>query len=142
MLLVMVEQTDAERDTSTERFRTLFKYSNDLICFFGLDGRIIDANPAAVEKYGYPKEELLQLSVFQLRSPEEKERIEVQITEAQQKGIAFETVHYRKDGTPIPVEVHSVGATIRLPSSVSPPPAREITNWTLLYHRSLFGDFR
>ncbi len=111
MLILMVEQAGKERDISTERFSTLFKNSKDIIFFYNLDGRIIDANRTAIEKYGYAKEELLGISLFQLRS-DDKKVIEQQMAEAIKKGIAFETLHYRKDGTPIPVEVYSVGAII------------------------------
>ena len=112
MLLLMVEQTGQERDISAERFSTLFQHTNDIICFFQLDGQIIDANQAAIQKYGYSKDELLGMNLYQLRGGYDNKLIDEQIAEAGKNGITFETVHYHKDGTPIPVEVHSIGALI------------------------------
>ncbi len=111
MLLLMVEESGRELKLSTERFSTLFKHINDIILFVGVDGRIIDANQAAVEKYGYPKGELLKMSVFQLRRDDDRKLIEEQL-QYDQKGLAIETAHYTKDGIRFPVEIHSVRTTI------------------------------
>ncbi|HEX2955026.1 MAG TPA: HD domain-containing phosphohydrolase [Bacillota bacterium] len=112
MILLIDEQAGRERDVSTERFSTLFKYTKDLILFIGLDGRIIDANNAAVEKYGYPKDELLKMNIFQLCCDDDCQIVDEQIHKADQEGATFETVHERKGGFPFPVEINSVGATI------------------------------
>lgn len=44
---------------SEEKFRLLFETSRDAICFTTRDGRLTDVNQAAVELFGYSKEELL-----------------------------------------------------------------------------------
>ena len=62
--------------------------------------------------YGYEHEELLSLTVKELRTPETSELTAEQMAEADAKGILFETVHCRKDGGTFPVEVSSQGATI------------------------------
>lgn len=112
MLLLMIEETGQERDLSAERFSMLLKYTNDIIFFIGLDGEIIDANQAALDKYGYTIEELLGMKVFDLCRDEDRNLIEEQLRNSDFKGIAYETVHYGKDGIRFPVEIHSVGATI------------------------------
>ncbi len=111
MLLLVIEETGQERDLFTERFRKLFEYSNDIVLFIGLDGRIIDANQAALEKYGYSKEELLVMTVFDLHRDEDCKLIEEQLS-AVFVGIALETIHYGKSGISFPVEIHYVEASI------------------------------
>lgn len=112
MLLLMIEETGQERDLSAERLSTLLKYTHDIILFVGIDGRIIDANQTALEKYGYSKEELLRLNIFQLRRNDDRKLIEEQLKALDSKGISFETLHYCKNGSSFPVEIHSIGATI------------------------------
>ncbi len=112
MLLLIVEEAGRESNLSKERFTTLFKYINDFILFVGLGGRIIDANQAAINKYGYSKEELLEMNIFQLCRDYDRKLIEEQLVEAGQKGLPFETVHYCKNGTRFPVEIHVVEAVI------------------------------
>jgi diguanylate cyclase (GGDEF)-like protein/PAS domain S-box-containing protein len=51
---------------SEERYRTLFEESRDAVYITTLDGRFEAANQAAVELFGYTREELLQLNVEDL----------------------------------------------------------------------------
>ena len=61
---------------------------------------------------GFSKVELLAMTVFDLRShPERLTRWQMNLANTDQ-GVLFETVHYRKDGTAIPVEVSSVSTNI------------------------------
>jgi PAS domain S-box-containing protein len=70
------------------------------------------ANAAAVAGYGYPREELLSLTIRDLRAPGTLAQTVDQMDEANRQGILFETSHRRKDGSTFPVEVSSQGATI------------------------------
>ncbi|OGU26757.1 MAG: hypothetical protein A2X66_03550 [Ignavibacteria bacterium GWA2_54_16] len=45
------------------RYRMVFEESRDAICITSRDGKIIDCNNAAVELFGYSKEELLRVNV-------------------------------------------------------------------------------
>ncbi|MCX7921988.1 MAG: MEKHLA domain-containing protein [Clostridia bacterium] len=92
------------------RYRILSENARDIILFIDNDGRIIEANEAAVKAYGYSYSELLSLSIYDLR----KNKVETgkQIEIANDSGIFFETIHYRKDGRSLPVEVNSQGAVI------------------------------
>lgn len=103
MLLLVIENTSHERDISLERFRILLQNSVDIVLFMTSDGRIVDANPSAVTAYGYSREELLGMSIYQLR------RSEAQPLAVTQTGQSLETVNYRKDGSFFPVEVNTVG---------------------------------
>jgi PAS domain S-box-containing protein len=90
-----------------------FEYSRDIILFVNRqDGRILEANTAAVQAYGYAYEELLTLTIHDLRAPETQRFTEDQMARADGEGILFETVHRCKDGTSFPAEVNSRGVTI------------------------------
>lgn len=95
-----------------ERYKLLFEYSTDIILFVSGDGRIIDANKAALTAYGYTYEELTSMHIHQLRLQYTDELINYQLQKAALSGILFETVHIRKDGSEFHVEVNSKGITI------------------------------
>lgn len=94
-----------------ERYRLLAERARDIILFIALDGRIVEANDAAVQAYGYTREELLSKSIYDLRADETRPEIGGQMRAADATGILFETTHRRKDGTTFPVQVSSQGAS-------------------------------
>ncbi len=90
-----------------KRYQLLSQKSRDIIMFVNEDGSILDANEAAVNTYGYSRNELLKLSIYDIRK---NRSITVnQMLKAQKSGIIFETIHHRKDGTSFPVEVSAQG---------------------------------
>ncbi len=94
------------------RFRLLAEQARDIMLFVRYsDGRILEANVAAEKAYGYTKKELLALSISQLRAPETSPSVRDQMAVASEKGILFETLHRRADGSVFPVEVSSQGTT-------------------------------
>lgn len=116
LLAVLNIDDITERKRSEEvlqRFRLLADNSRDIMFFVRRhDGQILDANAAAAKAYGYGHEELLGLTVHDLRAPSTAALTEAQMSEADGGGILFETVHRRKDGSSFPAEVNSQGATI------------------------------
>jgi PAS domain S-box-containing protein len=94
------------------RFELLAANSRDIILFMDRDGRIIEVNEAAVRAYGYTRDELLELSIADLRVDRTKGQMAAQMAEADERGILFESLHRRKDGSAFPVEVSSRGASI------------------------------
>ncbi|MEO8702573.1 MAG: PAS domain-containing sensor histidine kinase [Kofleriaceae bacterium] len=87
----------------------LFEHARDIILVIDADdGTVIDANRAAEVAYGYSRDELLALKVFDLR-PESSPAVTVQMRTADRDGILFEAEHLRRDGTGFPVEVSSRG---------------------------------
>jgi PAS domain S-box-containing protein len=95
------------------RYELLADHSRDIIIFVrNDDGQILEANAAAMAKYGYGREELLGLKIMDLRAPEAVALTATQMAEADAHGILFETMHRRKDGSTFPVEVSSQGSTI------------------------------
>ena len=79
----------------------------DAVLLVGPDGSILDANRAALDWYGYSHPQMLALSIRDIRSPRDQERIDEQMNEATVRGVLFEAEHRRSDGTLFPVEVRS-----------------------------------
>jgi PAS domain S-box-containing protein len=87
----------------------LFEHARDIILVIDADdGTVIDANRAAEVAYGYTREELMALKVFDLR-PEASPAVERQMRVADREGLLFEAEHLRRDGSRFPVEVSSRG---------------------------------
>ena len=81
---------------SEERYRGVFQASSDAILVYDSDlGRVHDANLAAVKLYGYPREELVALTV---------DRLGVRVPVGGPGEPATQR-HRRKDGSAFPVEV-------------------------------------
>jgi PAS domain S-box-containing protein len=95
------------------RYDLLKEESRDIILFINQeDGRILEANQAALKAYGYSYDELLCMSISDLRVPSSKHLVEGQMSAANAQGIVFETEHKKRDGSTFFVEVSSRGATI------------------------------
>ncbi|MDQ3131145.1 MAG: PAS domain S-box protein [Acidobacteriota bacterium] len=94
------------------RYRLLSKRARDIILFLRPDGKIVDANQAAVDSYGYDDETLVQMNLSDLRSPETVGLLQSHLKKADETGIQFETIHRRKDGSDFSVEVSSIGADV------------------------------
>ncbi|HEU5104162.1 MAG TPA: PAS domain S-box protein [Roseiflexaceae bacterium] len=104
--------TRKQAEQTLARYQLLSENARDIMLFVGGDGRIVEANRAAVAAYGYDRETLLGKSIYDLRDPASAPAIGAQMQQADSSGILFETIHRRADGTLFPVEVSSVGATI------------------------------
>ena len=95
------------------RYEMLAAYGRDIILFIRReDGRLLEANAAAVSTYGYPRDALLDMRIHDLRAPEARSDVDGQMCVAADRGIRFETVHRRRDGSTFPVEVTSQGMRI------------------------------
>jgi PAS domain S-box-containing protein len=107
----ITERKQAEE--TMRRHQLLSEYSRDAILFIRRDdGRILEANRAALSAYGYSHEELLARTVYDLRADEAPAQALDQMIAAETRGLLFETIHRRKDGSTFPVEVSSQGAVI------------------------------
>jgi PAS domain S-box-containing protein len=100
-------------EDALSRYHLLSDHTREIILFMRLDdGRILEANAAAIRAYGYSREGLLGMTIHDIRALDPKELISDQMIAADANGIIFETVHVRKDGSTFPVEVSSQGATV------------------------------
>lgn len=94
-------------DEVLKKHYMLFEYAKDIIFYLRSNGSIIDANKTAVDRYGYTKEELLNMYLQQLRHPSTMRDYNEQMKESALNGLTFESIHVGKDGTCFPVEVSS-----------------------------------
>jgi len=94
-------------DEALKKHFMLFEYATDIILYLRTDGSVLDANKTAVAHYGYTKAELLNMKVQQIRDPSTMDAFEEQMQISAARGVVFESIHVKKDGTAFPVEVSS-----------------------------------
>lgn len=95
-----------------KRYQLLSQNANDIILFADFNGYVIEANDAAARAYGYEKEELLGRSIFYLINPDPRLPVGAGQCQSDTKGIYYEAVAYRKDGSTFAAEVSMQGAEI------------------------------
>ncbi|MBU4439879.1 MAG: PAS domain S-box protein, partial [Acetobacterium sp.] len=94
------------------RYKMLAEKVRDTILFVEMNGKIIDANNAAEKLYDHNREDLLKLSVFDLIEGGKSIAI-AEMENGDKDGVFFETIHKKKDGTMIPVEVSAKATHIK-----------------------------
>lgn len=101
-----LQTSEQELKASEEKYRSLFDNDpNPILVFDRSNLRIMDANIRATEKYGYSREELLQMSVADLGEAEDGEKIRSAVGEDY---IFLPRLrHRKKDGSYIHVNIHS-----------------------------------
>ena len=108
---LLQSETALQKDREClERYRLLAENVLDVIIFISPEGQIIDANEAAVQRYGYTREELTQMPVRDLCLPEDQLRVPYFLEKAPQ-GIELELQHVCKDGSVFPIDISAKGAT-------------------------------
>ena len=108
----ITQQVEAARavEQSEEKYRHLFEFAEDSIFIVDTDTfRFLDVNRAAARRLGYTTGELIGKLVVDINAedfrPEETARRLERIRE--EGSLTFETVHVRKDGSKLPVEISS-----------------------------------
>ncbi|MDR3588855.1 MAG: PAS domain S-box protein [Negativicutes bacterium] len=99
--------TDADGLINAIFYKNMTEQARDIMFVVAADGRIIYANPAASNAYGYSNKQLRSMRIHELRSPDTRIVIGAQLKLAQQEGMLFRTVHLRQNGECFPVEVSS-----------------------------------
>ncbi|MHB8906499.1 MAG: PAS domain S-box protein [Melioribacteraceae bacterium] len=108
---------ELEKKVLEKRYSYLMKNANDIILLLNEGGKIIDANDRALSAYGYSRDELLELNVYDIRSEETGELVTQEMEEVTNRGgLIFETIHCKKDGSLFPVEVSA--RTIEIENSI------------------------
>lgn len=99
-------EADLERQALAGHYHYLSRFANDIILMMDHGGRILEANDRALTAYGYSREELLRMTIRDLRHPSSESDFERQWKEAGERGaLVFESVHRTRGGHPFPVEV-------------------------------------
>jgi len=101
------KQIENELRESEQRFHNAFEYAADSIFLIDPEThRLLDCNERASRCLGYTKEEMLQLTVEDIDTPEAASRNANIVRELKKTGsLVFEHAHRHKDGTEIPVEI-------------------------------------
>ena len=102
-------EREARLERSEARFRYLFMHSPMPMWVYALDSRnILEVNDAAVATYGYSREEFLGLTLFDLRPPEDADRLRNYLHGGSAPQLfAGEWRHRHKDGKVVDVEVYA-----------------------------------
>jgi two-component system cell cycle sensor histidine kinase/response regulator CckA len=80
----------------------------DSIFLLDFEGNLIYVNQAAYQARGYSKDELMAMNLNDLNTPEYARIFGLRVQELMEKGEAtFESAHFRKDGSIMPIEVHA-----------------------------------
>jgi len=113
MILAVVRDLTEQRNTeralaeSQVRFRSILEKSADPMYLASVDGRFLDVNEAASVAMGFTREEFLEMNIGDLDPVSGKFDFAEQWDQVvRDKRLIIETVHQKKDGTIIPVEVH------------------------------------
>ncbi|MFA5371876.1 MAG: PAS domain S-box protein, partial [Sideroxydans sp.] len=100
------KQAEEKVSKEKEKFRMLFDAIADTVAIHDLKGRILQVNHSACEHLGYSQEELLQMTVADIDTPEFAASVAENIKVLQEQGrLVAETAHIHRDGTVIPVEL-------------------------------------
>ncbi|MCT8334305.1 ATP-binding protein [Leptospira sp. 85282-16] len=122
-LLADIKRLEKENQTLNETYLDIANKQSDLIhtlqftqfsidtiseaiVWLDEDGNYVFVNEAACTNYGYTKEELLSMQMFQVDPLFSSERWNIHWQEIlDRKTFTIETINKRKDGTPVPIEV-------------------------------------
>ncbi|PJA31353.1 MAG: hypothetical protein CO187_09860, partial [Zetaproteobacteria bacterium CG_4_9_14_3_um_filter_53_7] len=102
------KQSQSLLEAERQRFKMLFDSSSDGMFIIDMNGRFIDINRTAHDRLGYSKQEMMDMKLTELDPPEFAARVPERIALILKQGTAtFETAHYRKDGSIMPVEINA-----------------------------------
>ncbi len=92
---------------ATESFKVIVETVPDAIFVINNDGEIVTTNEAACLQHGYSRDELTGKNIAEIVAPAHRFRAEEIIREKGLFPLFYESVHIRKDGSEINVEVAS-----------------------------------
>jgi PAS domain S-box-containing protein len=100
------KQVEAALRANEQRYRTLFSQAMDGILLLDTQGALVDANGSFARMHGYAVDELVQMNLRELDTPETLALASGRIRRVLAgETIRFEVEHYRKDGSILPLDV-------------------------------------
>ncbi|MFP4082117.1 MAG: PAS domain S-box protein [Candidatus Aminicenantes bacterium] len=109
-ILDITERKRAEEELkqSEQDYRSVFENAHDaIIIFVPEDEIIIDVNPRACEMYGFSRSEFIGMSLEEISKDAATDKSRIKETLNRGRYHNFETVHYRKDGSEIFLEINA-----------------------------------
>ncbi len=108
----ITEKKTAEEElkSSEERYRHLFNNNPESIMIWDVDSlNILEVNDTAVQEYGYPREEFTELTLLDLRPPEEHEKIKAFAKKMKENPVKYAGIwrHCNKAGEDIYMSIVS-----------------------------------
>jgi diguanylate cyclase (GGDEF)-like protein/PAS domain S-box-containing protein len=105
-LVARNRQLRQEKKLLGQRFEDLSRFANDIFFLTDESSRIVEVNDQAIQVYGYPRAEMLQMHSANLRAAEASPQFNADWQTVLAQGHAnYETVHRRKDGSSFAVDV-------------------------------------
>ncbi|OKY78746.1 MAG: Signal transduction histidine kinase containing PAS domain [Candidatus Methanohalarchaeum thermophilum] len=107
------KKREKEIQRERKRFREIFNNANDAIYLHELTednelGSFIEVNEVATQMLGYSKEELLEKNPKEISIGKKLDKVSEIMQKLVEEGdVRFEMTHQSRDGTKIPVEIHS-----------------------------------
>ena len=115
-MLVRGQERALQAATAVERIsrknEMLLRTASDGIYIFDLDGNVLQVNDAFCNMLGYTSHELLSMNVAQWNAQWPKEELMARINALGVSNPVFETMHRRRDGSIIDVEVSATRVEI------------------------------
>ena len=107
----LIAQLDRQREESENRellYRTLFDSVGDAIFIITMQGVIVEVNEAAVQRLGYPRQQLIGMAINDIQSTECVSSMLGRLQTIRQQGfVCFECILIGHDGAVIPVEANT-----------------------------------
>ncbi|MEI7907536.1 MAG: PAS domain S-box protein, partial [Bacteroidota bacterium] len=98
---------------SETHYRTLFEKATDGIMYLSLDSEIAKVNESFAKMHGYTVEEMQNMSIQDLDTPETSQRVSERMSHLMSgETLFFNVEHYHKDGRILQLEVASSLVTI------------------------------
>jgi two-component system sensor histidine kinase/response regulator len=94
--------------SSEIKYRALFNSLSDTVFIHDLEGHFLEVNDSAIERLGYSREELSNMTLMDIDSPDYAKLVPERMEKLIEKGYGFfEGEHITKDGRKIPVEINA-----------------------------------
>jgi len=128
---------------SEQDYRQLFENAHDAIIIFSTrDEIILDLNNRACELYGFSRQEMIGMSLEKISKDVRRGKTRIKKTMQKKSFRNFETVHFRKDGSEMRLEINAALITYKKKPAILSI-NRDITRRKLLeaaIHRMAYQD--